>query len=312
MSKTCSKCFQEKEIKCFITANRRICKECKNADNREKAKLIVVDPNKIKTCNLCNLDKPETEFIKRINTCKVCHNIKRKDKYKNDQTHAEQIKEASRKYKNIKTATRVENRKKEKEELENRIGKENAICKYCKEAKPKPRFRHNRRKCGDCERDEPYSKFTRCIRSHIYIKLTSRISNKLHTIEYLGCSYTEYVEWLKYINPDYTLDNHGEVWHIDHVIPLSTFNLEDPAENMIAWNWRNTMPLFKTENLQKNNKILKTQVKQHYDTLQKYHTFKKIEFPNEFITLFAKHLDAGSSLEPLLPLTIGNCCEELV
>ena len=33
--------------------------------------------------------------------------------------------------------------------------------------------------------------------------------------------------------------------------------------------------------------------------------------PQKFIDLFAKHLDAGSPLEPSLPLTTGNVCEEL-
>ena len=312
MSKVCSKCFEEKEINCFISADRCICKTCKNAINREKRKLIVIDPNKIKVCNICNLSKPEPEFIKNTPRCKDCNNKKRQEKYKTDEEHAEKIKKLGREYKNKKTKRKQEIREKEKEHLENRIGKENTICKYCNEVKPKTRFRHNRRKCADCERDDPYSKFTRNIRSYIYTSLIGKIKNKLHTIEYLGCSYNEYIEWLKYINPDYTLDNHGEVWHIDHVIPLSKFDLMNESENIIAWNWRNTMPLFKTENLQKNNKILKTQIEQHYKILQKYHILNNIEFPQEFITLFAKHLDAGSSLEPLLPLTSGNLCEELV
>ena len=36
-----------------------------------------------------------------------------------------------------------------------------------------------------------------------------------------------------------------------------------------------------------------------------------IDFPQEFIELFARYLDAGSSLEPSLPPTIGNVSREL-
>lgn len=201
MSKVCSKCFEEKEINCFISKDRRICKPCHNKNLCEKRKLIVVDPNKTKTCNVCNLIKPEPEFLKGRPICNVCHNEKRKQKYKTDEKHANKIKEGSRIYKNKKTETNAKKRQMELEELESRIGKENTICKYCKEIKPKTRFRHNRRKCADCERDDPYSKFTRNIRRHIYTKLIGKITNKLHTIQYLGCSYNEYISWLKYVNP---------------------------------------------------------------------------------------------------------------
>ena len=36
-----------------------------------------------------------------------------------------------------------------------------------------------------------------------------------------------------------------------------------------------------------------------------------IEFINSIKNYLAKYLDAGSPLEPLLPLTYGNICEEL-
>jgi hypothetical protein len=45
--------------------------------------------------------------------------------------------------------------------------------------------------------------------------------------------------------------------------------------------------------------------------LLEYHLENKLDLPQVFIDLFAKHLVAGSSLEPSLPLTIENICEEL-
>ena len=153
------------------------------------------------------------------------------------------------------------------------------------------RFRHNRLKCKDCERDEPINKFKRVVRARIWYALTSK---KLHTIEYLGCSSLYYLQWILTYDDKYTLDNRGTEWHIDHVIPLSHFNLENIDEQMIAFNWRNTMPLAAKENLSKNCKILKPQIEQHLKYLSEYHTKNNIEFPQIFIDLFAKHLDAGS------------------
>ena len=51
------------------------------------------------------------------------------------------------------------------------------------------------------------------------------------------------------------------------------------------------------ENLSKNNKIIKSQIEQHYKKLTEYHIENKIEMPQLFIDLFAKHLVDGNSLK---------------
>ena len=75
-------------------------------------------------------------------------------------------------------------------------------------------------KCKDCERDEPLSKIIRKVRARIFSCLKNK--NK-HTIEYLGCNCSFYLEWILNNNPIFTFENHGKEWHIDHVIPLSKF-----------------------------------------------------------------------------------------
>jgi hypothetical protein len=62
------------------------------------------------------------------------------------------------------------------------------------------------------------------------------------------------------------------------------------------------MPLASKENLAKNNKILIPQIEKHLEKLKEYHLENNLDLPQEFINLFAKHLVAGSPLEPLLPL----------
>ncbi len=49
----------------------------------------------------------------------------------------------------------------------------------------------------------------------------------------------------------------------------------------------------------KNNKIIKTQIEHHYKKLVEYHKEKQLDLPQVFIDLFAKHLVAGSPLEPI-------------
>jgi len=59
------------------------------------------------------------------------------------------------------------------------------------------------------------------------------------------------------------------------------------------------MPLSVKENLSKNNKIIKEQIENHYKKLLEYHLENKLDLPQVFIDVFAKHLVAGSPLEPI-------------
>lgn len=236
-------------------------------------------------CSNCEIAKSSTEFYTKGKICRDCNNSKRRDKYKyNEEYRQTQIKSATA-FKHKKSIARQQ--KIQEEQL--KIGIENKRCKYCNEIKNIDRFRHNRLKCKDCERDEPVEKFKRYIRTRIYNCLRYKNKTK-HSIEYLGCSSDDYFKWIFNYNSEYNLDNHGKLWHIDHVIPLSKFDLDNVNEQMLAFNWRNTMPLSSSENLSKNNKILPEQITEHYNKIIQFHNNNNIELPKEYIDLFAKHL----------------------
>ena len=306
LEKSCSRCGEIKNDDKFIP-KRNICKECRNSRCKELYNQIVIVINdKIdeieKECCNCKVLKLASGFVKSRNLCVDCNNERRRNKYQNDENHRLKIIKSVTESKHNKV---LERRKIKLEE----IGEGNKKCSCCYKIKPYINFRHNRLKCKDCERDDPIDKFKRYIRTRIYICLKNK--NK-HTIEYLGCNYDEYLKWILFDNSNnYTLENYGKEWHIDHVIPISKFNLDNIEEQLIAFNWRNTTPLSVKDNLSKNNKILIPQIDQHYKKILEYHKKNNIEMPQEFICLFAKHLVAGNPLEPSLPLTLGNICEEL-
>jgi len=291
LEKSCSRCKNIKSEDKFIP-KRNICKECRNERSRNKYTNIIINNETIKKCSNCNEEKIISEFHKGRTVCIICINNRRKDKYKTDEEHRKKLIKLAVDYKHNK----VIERQKIKEDI---IGIDNKQCSKCDSIKHKDSFRYNRLKCRDCERDEPLDKFKRVVRSRIISALNCK--NK-HTIEYLGCNSDEYLKWLLDNTNEYTLENRGSVWHIDHVIPLSHFNLDNENEQTIAFNWRNTMPLASKENLSKNNKIIKSQIEHHYKHLIDYHTINNIEMPQDFIDLFAKYLDAGNPLEPSLPL----------
>jgi hypothetical protein len=277
-----------------IVKNRKLCKDCNNKRKAKKAKdnLKNIDNASNKTCNACNTEKNITLFAKKgLSTmCIDCENQKRRARYNNNEETRKNAVKKSTEFKQKKKAIRDELKQAELEKLEKEIGNDNTICKYCKEVKPKTRFRHNRLKCKDCERDDPKLLLHKRTRSRIHSCLTK---NK-GTNEYLGCSRDEYIKWINTNKKGFTLDNYGKEWHIDHVIPLSKFDMKNKEEIELAFNWRNTMPLAAKENLAKNNKILLPQIKEHYENLEKYHKENNMKMPQKFIKLYAKHLEAGT------------------
>lgn len=61
-----------------------------------------------------------------------------------------------------------------------------------------------------------------------------------------------YIE--KQFKPGMTWQNHGD-WHIDHIIPLSIFNLKHYEEQEVAFHYTNLQPLWRAENLSKSNSM---------------------------------------------------------
>ena len=57
-----------------------------------------------------------------------------------------------------------------------------------------------------------------------------------------------------------TIENYGK-WHIDHIKPLSLFNLEDEKQIKKAWSLNNLQPLWAIDNLKKGNKYGSTKRK---------------------------------------------------
>ena len=81
--------------------------------------------------------------------------------------------------------------------------------------------------------------------------------------ELIGCSVAELKQHLErqfYTNSktgeQMTWDNYGFYgWHLDHVIPLASFNLIDREQVLKACHYTNLQPLWAKDNLQKGKKI---------------------------------------------------------
>lgn len=92
-------------------------------------------------------------------------------------------------------------------------------------------------------------------------RLNEAINNKYKTgsaIKDLGCSVQELKEHLeKQFQNGMTWENwsvHG--WHIDHIIPLASFDLTDKEQFLKACHYTNLQPLWAKDNISKKDKIL--------------------------------------------------------
>jgi hypothetical protein len=104
-----------------------------------------------------------------------------------------------------------------------------------------------------CKKDSKF-KLMRTIRARV----NSAIFNKCtRSIKYAGCDIVLFKKWIEFqFEPQMNWDNHGSYWHIDHVVPVSAFNITNRYEQFLCFNWKNTQPLVKEENISKSDKIL--------------------------------------------------------
>lgn len=74
----------------------------------------------------------------------------------------------------------------------------------------------------------------------------------------LGCTVEEFRAHLeKQFQPGMSWANHRyDGWHIDHIRPLSSFDLRDPEQLQEAFHFSNMQPLWGIENLAKGNKVV--------------------------------------------------------
>jgi hypothetical protein len=104
---------------------------------------------------------------------------------------------------------------------------------------------------------DPQYRFKCLMRNHVKrIFRKAKTKKEGRTIEYLGCSMLHarnHIE--KQFKKGMHWNNHGTMWHIDHIIPLAKFDLTDPMQRKRANHFTNLQPLYVAENMQKRDRI---------------------------------------------------------
>jgi hypothetical protein len=107
------------------------------------------------------------------------------------------------------------------------------------------------------------------LRVDIHYALKRRLGNRIRmafksqslckrtsAIRLLGCpieTAREHIE--RQFQSGMSWDNHGQ-WHVDHIIPTSSFDLSREEEQLKAFHYTNLQPLWAEDNIRKSNKLI--------------------------------------------------------
>lgn len=147
------------------------------------------------------------------------------------------------------------------------------ISKYNSEYKADHKMEtriYNRNYTKNRKKNDIIFKIKTTLRTRIYYALNGTKKCKT-TLELLGCDYDFLRDWFEFqFDDSMNFTNHGSVWHIDHVIPCSKFNLNDPEEQKKCFHWSNLRPMNGIENIIKGNNINFNELSKHELVFAKY------------------------------------------
>ena len=198
-----------------------------------------------RTCKKCLLEKDITAFGKHrrkkdgIDThCKLCKYVALEKWKKLNEIKVKEIKSKCDKewYKAHK----------------NKKLKTNQDWKTNNSARNKEWYRRYKR---EHKMVDPAFKLINKMRTRLWYAIKKK---RTSTIRLIGCTAQELRGYLESKwQLGMTWDNYGRKgWHIDHIVPLSSFNLDKPEELAAACHYTNLQPLWATDNLSKGNKLL--------------------------------------------------------
>ena len=106
-------------------------------------------------------------------------------------------------------------------------------------------------------------KYKTDINYNLKVRLRARIQHALKgvakskkTLELLGVPHMDFFKtWIECKFKEGMTWENRHLWHIDHIIPCSSFDLTKPEEQAKCFYYTNLQPLWASENLSKGNRI---------------------------------------------------------
>ena len=181
-----------------------------------------------------------------------------RDKYYRLPGNKERKKEWNRKYnlKNIeykKEWSRQYNLKeKTKEHIKEYRLKNKEHIKKLKKKYSSENREHTNQRTKERRRVDLNFKLTSNLRNRM-TKVLKGINKSASTMELIGCTIDElWIHMESKFTDGMTRENHGK-WHVDHIKACAKFDLTNPKQQQICFNYTNLQPLWALDNIRKGN-----------------------------------------------------------
>lgn len=208
-----------------------------------------------KFCPRCKL----VSKIDELSYCYSCYNIKHRVYVKKYRAkHKEQAKEYGKKY-------RAENSEEIKEKSKEFRDNNKEYFRLYRVSHKEHRKDYNKRFVGThrdymakYQREKRKTDILFKLRVNLRARLNRAINRNTKvgsTVKDLGCSILELKFYLEdRFKEGMTWKNYGD-WHIDHIIPLASFDLTDREQFLKACHYSNLQPLWASENISKGKRV---------------------------------------------------------
>lgn len=235
-----------------------------------------------KVCTKCGEEKPLKEF-RKINYCWPCRvkqikdyylrnketiNKKRHDKHINDPSINREKAKQRYKKNNVEIRAKIDQWVQDNKDKVRASNKKWRDRHKDKLKADKQEWRNkNRDRCRKYQVERSKQKKATDINYRLVLRIRERTRRALNgkqkpgsLVKAFGCSVIELKTYLesKFL-PGMTWENWAtDGWHIDHIVPLSSFDLTDPEQFKKACHYTNLQPLWAEDNLRKGAKIQPT------------------------------------------------------
>lgn len=220
----------------------------------------------MKTCSKCGVEKDDAKFRRHRRGCRACEM-----EYQRQHPNPKNAENCRVRYAGLSEdelkAKRVTDKKWRIDNRDDVLVRERAALKENPEPSRKSkrewkqrnykqtRDSENKRRREKYAKDNEYKILT-TLRNRLgdALKIVGRSKKAARTLELLGCPVWHLMAHFEFLfKPGMTWENHGPVWHIDHIKPCAKFDLSDPEQQKSCFHWTNLQPLFAEENLRKSD-----------------------------------------------------------
>lgn len=268
--KTCKKCRNKKNTLCEHGKRKSRCSECGGSELCEHNK----QKSQCKECNgasICEHNKFKA-FCKECNGSQYCEHGKIKSRC--SECSGSQLCEHGKRKDNCKECGSIYIKK---------LCEHGKRKNYCRDCNGASICEHDRRKdyCKECNLglylvNLQRGQVKRCF------KLTD-LSKTKQSIEYLGCSTEYFINFFTKKMDKYNENNEIKMsWdniHLDHIKPVSKFDLTNEEELLDCCHYTNLQPLLVDDNLEKSNKWNKNNEIYWLNNIKNKNDYYEIYFP---------------------------------